>query len=95
MDRSCYSNRFRKDQKERCKVTAIEVATIATPVVALIVGAGQCGLIYWGLRQMSKAAESRSTQVDEICTGMRTQGKALEDMGAGIRELLNRTQPTM
>lgn len=83
-------------------MTAVEIAAIASPIVALVVGAGQYGLIYWGLRQMSKAAESRSTQVDEICAGMQTsskalekQGKALEDMGAGIRELLNRTQPTM
>ena len=82
--------------------TSVVIATIASPIVALLVGAGQIGIIYWGLHQMDRAARSRSTQVDQICDGMRAQSKALEDMGAGLREqsaglreLLKRTEPSM
>ena len=65
--------------------TVVAVAAIASPAVALLVGAGQCGLIWWGLSEMRKAAEDRTRQVDAQVRMLDKQGKALE-------ELLKRTE---
>ena len=64
----------------------VPIGMLIGPLVALIVGMGQCALIYWGLRQVDQASKIRSRQVDK-------QGKALEDMGAGIREFFMRSNP--
>ena len=75
--------------------TMVFVATIASPIVALLVGTGQILAIYFGLREMSKANKDRAKIVNdqgllsaEICAGLREQS-------AGLRELLNRTEPSM
>ncbi len=52
-----------------------------TDVVQAIVGLFQCGLIYFGLRQMSKTSEERNRQLDQ-------HGEALAAIGAGIQALL-------
>ena len=51
-----------------------------------LVGIAQCVLIFYGLQRMEKTGKRRDNQVDQ-------QAKALEDMGAGIRALLERTAP--
>ena len=52
-----------------------------TDVVQAIVGLLQCGLIYFGLRQMSKVSEERNRQLDQ-------HGETLAAIGAGIQALL-------
>ena len=71
--------------------TAVVFATVASPIVALLVGAGQILAIYFGLREMSKANKDRAKIVNdqgllsaEICAGLREQS-------AGLQELLKRT----
>ena len=76
-------------------VSAVTMGELSGSIVALVVGAGQCGLIFWGLRQMSKASEIRSKQVDNQGEALREMGNALRDQSAGIRELLERTGPSM
>ena len=54
---------------------------IVQAVSVSIVGLLQCGLIYFGLRQMSKASDERNRQLDQ-------HGEALAAIGAGIQALL-------
>ena len=76
-------------------VSAVTMGELSGSIVALVVGAGQCGLIFWGLRQMSKASEIRNKQVDDQGEALREMGNALREQSAGIRELLERTGPSM
>ncbi len=59
---------------------------VAGAIVSALVGLGQCGLIAWGLWRMGQTGARRDKQIDQ-------QGKALEEMGAGIRALLERSKP--
>ena len=52
---------------------------VASVVTAAVVGLAQCGLIGYGLWMMRQTGERRDRQLDR-------QEKALEDIGAGIRE---------
>ncbi len=54
---------------------------VVQAVSVLVVGLFQCGLIYFGLRQMSKTSEERNRQLDQ-------HGEALAAIGAGIQALL-------
>ena len=60
--------------------TAVVFATVASPIVALLVGTGQILAIYFGLREMSKANKDRAKIVNdqgllsaEICADLREQ----------------------
>ena len=55
---------------------------ILQALVALVVGGGQCLLIYYGLRRMEKTGARRDKQVED-------QGKVLEEIGAGIQEQIS------
>ena len=46
-------------------MTAAEIATVASPIVAAVVGLGQCGLIWYGIRQMGKATDQRDKREDQ------------------------------
>ena len=69
-------------------------AEIAAVVVSGGVGLLQCGVIAWGLRQMSKASEDRNRQLDLMETGQREQSRiqaeTLGQIGQGITDLLRR-----
>ena len=54
---------------------------VVQAVSVLVVGLLQCGLIYFGLRQMSKTSEERNRQLDQ-------HGETLAAIGAGIQALL-------
>ncbi len=62
-------------------------AAMAQVFVSLL----QCGLIGWGLWQMQRASYSRDRQLDRQDKIMEQQGKALENIGLGIQELLKRS----
>ena len=57
---------------------------VAGVVIAAFIGLAQCGLIGYGLWMMREAGQRRDRQLDQ-------QEKALEDIGSGIRALLERT----
>ena len=59
----------------------VPVAMLIGPMVALLVGMGQIGMIWWGLRQMKEASRDRSKMAYD-------QGRALEKACAGIDETL-------
>ena len=63
---------------------------IAGTAVAAIVGLGQCGLIAWGIKVMKGSNEIRTATMKAL----QAQGEVLADIGAGIREVLERTDPT-
>ncbi len=48
------------------------------------IGLAQCAIIWYGLRLMQTTSADRNRQLDQ-------QGKALENIGAGIQELLKRS----
>ena len=90
-------------QLAQAGVLALQVAAlpnweeIAAVVVSGVVGLLQCGVIAWGLRQMGKASEERTVQLDimrEESRGQldimreesREQTKVLADIGQGIRD---------
>ena len=53
---------------------------VATAGVGLL----QCGLIAWGLRQMGRASEERSRQLDIMEANQREQGQALRQVGQAL-----------
>ena len=59
------------------------------------IGIGQLIMIGLGLRQLNKASEERTRQLDIMESGQReqsrTQAEALGKIGQGIEELLRRT----
>ena len=61
-------------------------AEIAAVVVSGVVGLLQCGVIAWGLRQMGKASEEHTAQLDIMREESRGQTKVLADIGQGIRD---------
>ena len=80
-------------------------AEIGAVIVTGVVGLLQCGVIAWGLRQMSKASEERAQQMSQASedrnrqldimeTGQREQSRIQADtlgqIGQGITELLRR-----
>lgn len=76
-------------------VSAVTMGELSGSIEALVVGGGKCGLIFSGFRQMSKASEIRSKQGDDQGEALREMGNALREQSAGIRELLERTGPSM
>ena len=65
-----------------------EIITVWTQVArvfaTLVVGGAQCGLIWWGLKQMGQASDQRNRQLDQ-------QDEALRQQGQVLAELLRRT----
>ena len=65
-----------------------EIITVWTQVAqvfaTLVVGGAQCGLIWWGLKQMGQASDQRTRQLDQ-------QDEALHQQGQVLAELLRRT----
>ena len=65
-----------------------EIITVWTRVAqvfaTLVVGGAQCGLIWWGLKQMGQASDQRDRQLDQ-------QDEALRQQGQVLAELLRRT----
>ena len=61
-----------------------EVITVWTQVAqvfaTLVVGGAQCGLIWWGLKQMSKASDQRNRQLDQQDEALRQQGQVLAEL---------------
>lgn len=49
----------------------IKVGDLIGPLVALIVGTGQIGMIWWGIAQMRRASEHRDHQHEEAMTALR------------------------
>ena len=83
-------------------------ATYVQAAVALIIGGFQCGLIYYGLRLMSKGSTERTTQLTtqheetmaahaETMAAMQTQHEenmaAHEESMTALKELIRRTAP--
>ena len=67
---------------------------VAGVLVAGIVGLGQCVLIAWGIKVMKGSNDSRTAAMEAL----KDQGQVLAEIGAGIREVLERTstnQPRM
>ena len=75
--------------------TSVVVATIASPIVALLVGTGQILVICWGLREMRKAAEDRSKMAKDQGLLLAEIGAGLREQSAGLRELLKPTESSM
>ena len=74
-------------------------AAVAIPVVAGLVGAGQCGLIWYGIRQMGAAGTAREKREDarhvEAMRALDSQAEALlavvrgmEQQGEALRALV-------
>ena len=70
----------------------VTIGELLGPAVAAVVGIIQCLLIFYGIRQMAVASEERSRQLDAVERRIEQQGKILEDIGAGIRGLLQERQ---
>ena len=71
---------------------------VAGVLVAGVVGLGQCALIAWGIKVMKGSNESREAnmeasrnQHEATMKALQDQGQVLADIGAGIREVLERT----
>ena len=74
---------------------------VASPIVALLVGGGQCLLIWLGIRAMRDSNKSREPLLEslqattaslrEVTTDLREQRLASQDQSTGIRELLQRS----
>ena len=66
----------------------------AQVAATVVIGLGQLGMIGWGLRQMGKASEDRNRQMSIDSADRKRQldqqGAALEKMGQGITDLLQR-----
>ena len=45
-------------------MTAVEVATVASPIVAALVGIGQVAIVAWGIRAMMRVQDSRGARED-------------------------------
>lgn len=74
------------------------LATWAQVFATLVVGLVQCGLIAWGLWQMSQSGKRRDRAMDQqaetlgkIGQALDRQGAALERQGEVLAELLRRT----
>ena len=65
-------------------MTPFEASVLDYEFYGLLISGGQLFLIAWGLWLMQRAWARRDRQLDR-------QEKALEDMGAGIRALLERS----
>lgn len=50
-------------------------AAIAGPVVALVVGAGQCGLLWYGIRQMTQINTDRAKREAVILESLEAQNE--------------------
>ena len=69
---------------------------VAGVFVALFVGLLQCGLIAWGISKMDKNNENREASNAALLgmgVALQSQSAVLADIGAGIREILQRSQP--
>ena len=60
--------------------TAVQLAQVVSPLVALIVGITQCGLIWYGLKQMEKSSAIRTQQSNELIAGLRDSNTALRQV---------------
>ena len=49
----------------------LKIAELIGPLVALVVGMGQIGMIWWGIAQMHRASEHRDHQHEESMTALR------------------------
>ena len=80
---------------EYAAITAF--AQVAQVFATLVVGGGQCLLIWWGLKQMGTASDQRNRQLDAMEAAQREQserlGTALERQGEVLAELLRRSTP--
>ena len=54
-------------------------AQYVSAVISAVIGAGQIGLIWYGLRRMSVASEQRDRQLDQ-------QGEALGEISRGLTQ---------
>ena len=45
-------------------MTAVEVATVASPIAAALVGIGQVAVVAWGIRAMIRVQDSRGARED-------------------------------
>ncbi len=50
----------------------LRIAELIGPLVALVVGMGQIGIIGWGIAQIRRASEHRDQQHEENMTALRT-----------------------
>lgn len=75
-------------------MNAVDIATIASPIVALLVGAAQVGVIVWGLREMRNAAKDRTKQVDAQTELLAEIGKGIREQSAGLRETVEHSRAT-
>ena len=75
-------------------VTATDMATIAIPIVAGVVGAFQCGLITYGFRLMRVTTDQRRAEEDhrhaEVMAALDRQHTASM---AALETLIERTAP--
>lgn len=78
-------------------MTTVEMALIAQPIVAFVVGTGQCVLIAWGISKMSTTGQERQDQLarreleetkrhEEVMTALRQQGEAFRQQGEAFRQ---------
>ena len=63
----------------------LKIAELIGPLVALVVGMGQIGIIGWGIAQMRRASEHRDQQHEENMTALRTLIEALIERTASKR----------
>ena len=67
-------------------------AAVAIPVVAGLVGAGQCGLIWYGIRQMGAAGTAREKREDarhvEAMRALDSQAEAFRGQGEALRAVV-------
>ena len=75
--------------------TIAAFAQVAQVFATLVVGGGQCLLIWWGLKLLGTASDQRNRQLDAMEAAQREQserlGTALERQGAVLAELLRRS----
>ena len=73
------------------QITAMWAQVVATAGVGLL----QCGLIAWGLWQMSQSGARRDRQLDGLLKGLERQGEttaqAFTQQGQVLAELLRRS----
>ena len=77
-------------------MTTVEMALIAQPIVAFVVGTGQCVLIVWGVSRMSRTDQERQDQLarrefeeakrhEEVMMALRQQGEVFREQGEALR----------
>ena len=70
--------------------TAVAVATIASPIVAALVGAAQVAVVAWGIRVMTRAQDARADRED---ARHRESMEALRALIHGMETVIARTAP--